>query len=531
MSVGPMASTSLEGFLRGFLAEWPEWSKGNVRAEVLYYNPEQKTLEQVSHVNFASTLEAMRVRKVEPDSIEGEGICSYAARAQEAVLVPHVRFDRRYRSVVEPDHTQSELVVPLEIERQLVGLVNLESDLPRAFGNRHLERLVELAPILALLIEYETFRFEEEFMGRMAERLSCLGEESAIFAEVLLAALDLTGRGSSSGAVLLPDREDEPRWLRVSRTVGLDLQLDEERKVESFGIIRKALADPQGQRYWSLQEHGTEGYVPLAKEIQCEFVAVLRTGNRTLAVIDVESRRPALSERYRRAISRCSFYAASLVEGLRRRSEAERNRALNEGLNGIDYETHNAGNILSLLLDNLKQEAELSPRSQGYMIEIQERLKDGEALVRSFQEPQRSLDLVEILSEVKRRATILHLRLDLEIDHDLRVRGNRSGFIWLFENLISNSRRYAASGDAEVRAWLHAELVHGKGRIQYWDSGEDPTAIERFLSGRSLRRGWSHIQALCKLYRWNVQARPGKTGQLLFEFSFDHLNGGDEEVA
>ena len=363
-------------------------------------------------------------------------------------------------------------------------------------------------------------------MGRLAKRLSSLGDENAIFAEILLAALDLTGQGGS-GAVLLPDREHEPRWLRVSRTIGLDLKPNEDREVDSFGVIRDALSDSQGQRYWSREEHGTRGYVPLAEGIHSEFVTVLRMDSRIIAVIDVESTRPALSERYRRAIQRCSFYAASLVEGLRRRAEAERNRALKEGLNGVDIETHNARNILSLLVDNLRQEVTLSAKSQDYIEEIRARLKDGEALVHSFQEPPRSLNLGDILAKIRRRAEILHLRLDLKGETNLIVRGNPSGFIWLFENLISNSLRHARAG-SKTRAWMRVESSHGKGRILYWDNGEDPEAITRFLDGRSQRKGWNHINALCQLYGWQVHPRLGKEQQLEFEFTFDYLAGDRE---
>jgi signal transduction histidine kinase len=329
--------------------------------------------------------------------------------------------------------------------------------------------------------------------------------------------------------VLLPDREHAPRWLRVTHTVGLDLELDEERAVESFGVIRDALADAQGQRYWSLKEHGTEDYVPLAQGIECEFVSVLRVGGRMLAVIDVESTRPALSERYQRAIRRCSFYAASLVEGLRRRAEAERNRALKDGLDGVQYETHIARNILRLLVGNLKSEADLSPTSRGYIEEIRQRLEDGEALVSSFGEPPKPLALGEILAEVQQRAAKIHLPLELEGDLDLRVIGNHSGFIWLFENLISNSRRHARGGQG-VRAWLHVERDQGRGRMRYWDNGQDPTAIDRFLDGRSLRQGWSHIQGLCKLYGWEVEPKSEGEGHLLFEFTFNHLGNDRAEV-
>jgi hypothetical protein len=112
--------------------------------------------------------------------------------------------------------------------------------------------------------------------------------------------------------VLVPDSEEQPRWLRVAQSRGLDLLPDEERDLESFGVIRRALRDPAGQYYWS-REEGLDDYVALAEGVQCEFVTVMRAAGRVIAVIDVESTRPALSERYRRAIRRCADHAAAEV--------------------------------------------------------------------------------------------------------------------------------------------------------------------------------------------------------------------------
>jgi putative methionine-R-sulfoxide reductase with GAF domain len=514
------ALPSLEKFLRDLFEERPEWGDRGVRAEILFFNPHQATLEQIAQVNFMGTYG--RVRQVHPNGSEGEGICAYAARQRETVLVPHVVFDKRYRPVLEPDQdrTQSELVVPLVLGSRLVGILNLEADVPRAFGNGDVRHLERIAPQAALLIDYETYRFEEEFVGRISARLSSLVNEEAILAEVLEAALDLTGDGTIGG-VLVPDSEEQPRWLRAALNRGLNLLPDEGRDLEWFRVIRRALRDPAGQSYWS-REEGLDDYVALAEGVQCEFVTVIRAGGRVIAVIDVESARPALSERYQRAIRRCADHAAALIEALRRRGEEEHNKILKHGLRGVEYEAHSALGIFGLLVTSLKQEAKLSAEAQGHLEGLHERLADSEALLKAFQEPPRLVSLREVLEKVEQRATRLGIRLELRGDLDLLVHGNRSGFIWLFENLISNSGRHAR-GDTGARAYLNVETEAGKGRVLYWDNGRNPSAVDDFLNGRSTRRGYKHIEGLCDLYGWKVKARRGGENQLEFEFTFSLL--------
>lgn len=515
-----LSSLTLEGFLRELLEGRPDWRDLGVRAEILFFNPHQGTLEQIAQVNFMGTRETMRVRQVHSNGFEGEGICAYAVRQRETVLIPQVAFDKRYRPVLEQDRTQSELVVPLALGSRLLGVLNLEADVPRAFGNGDVRQLESVAPLAALLIDYETYRFEEEFVGRISTRLSSLVEEGAILEEVLEAAFELTGEGTIGG-VLVPDREEHPRWLRVVLSRGLDLLLDEERDLESFGVIRRALRDPAGQCYWS-REEGLDDYVALAEGIQCEFVTVMRAGSRVIAVIDVESAQPVLSERYRRAIRRCADHAAALIDALRRKGEEERNNVLKHGLRGVEYEAHSALGIFGLLVKSLNQEAKLSADAQGYLEGIGERLSDSEALIKAFQEPPRPISLREVLEKVEQRTTPLGMRLELRGNLDISVYGNRSGFIWLFENLISNSRRHADVGSG-VRAYLHVESEAGQGRVLYWDNGRDPEAVERFLDGRSTRRGFKHVQSLCGLYGWNIKPRRGEEDQLVFEFTFSLL--------
>jgi putative methionine-R-sulfoxide reductase with GAF domain len=527
---------TLESSLRSLLQEelpkiQEDWPLDKVRAEILYFNAEQSTLEQIAQVRFTGTRETMRVRKLSLSTFDGEGICAYAARMRETVQAPNVRFDRRYKQVLEgEDRTLSELAIPLTLGHRLLGILNLESDAPRTFGNRVVERLEDRAPMLALLLDYETYRFEEEVMTGISARLAGLTDEDAILAEVLKTALDLTGQ-SSLGCVFKPDREENPQRLQVTRNRGLDLNLGDERRIEPGGLIARALQDPTGMSYWSQHEHGLDGHAPLDRGIMSEFVTVVLASRRVIAILDIASRRPALSERHRRLARRCADLAGSLIEGLRLRGKEEREKALELALQGVGYAAHLARGVLGLLRGNLNTEAQLSEESKTYYDAIQERLEASEQLIESFQQPSRPLKLSEIIARVRSRAMELALPLDVMGEFDVTVVGNLVGFDWLFDNLLSNSKRHV-DGKDKAHAYLLVQGDKQHGKLTYWDNGHDPTAIERFLSGKTKRKGWRHVKALCRLYGWQVEPKSGSHGELAFEFSFPwkeaRIHAGEE---
>ena len=99
----------------------------------------------------------------------GEGLVGYAALHKEIVLVDDVAADPRYIAVV--DDVRSELVIPLLLKDQCIGVFDLESPELAAFTPRHADMLRVLASQAAVAIDnarlYEhvrdaEFRLEEE---------------------------------------------------------------------------------------------------------------------------------------------------------------------------------------------------------------------------------------------------------------------------------------------------------------------------------------------------------------------------------
>jgi sigma-B regulation protein RsbU (phosphoserine phosphatase) len=112
-------------------------------------------------VRFGSFKEKPRIKV-------GEGLCGYAALTKEVVLVPDVRQDPRYLSLIP--ETRSELVVPLIHKDRLVGVFDLESTELGRFTEEHVKVLTPLASQVAVAMEnarlYDEILQREERLGR-----------------------------------------------------------------------------------------------------------------------------------------------------------------------------------------------------------------------------------------------------------------------------------------------------------------------------------------------------------------------------
>jgi L-methionine (R)-S-oxide reductase len=80
----------------------------------------------------------------------GEGICGAAASSGETEIVDDVNADPRYLSCFVS--TRSEIVVPISHEGRVIGEIDIDSDVPAAFGEDDrgfLKRVAEtVAPLL-----------------------------------------------------------------------------------------------------------------------------------------------------------------------------------------------------------------------------------------------------------------------------------------------------------------------------------------------------------------------------------------------
>ena len=122
----------------------------------------------------------------------GVGIPGSVAKTGEAILLADVRQDGRYHSC-DP-RTRSELCVPLTLNEQVIGALNLESHRIGAFNEDHLRLTSTLARHLVAVIEnaqlYEQARQEVAERKRVEEALRDRERFLALLNDVTRAALE-----------------------------------------------------------------------------------------------------------------------------------------------------------------------------------------------------------------------------------------------------------------------------------------------------------------------------------------------------
>ena len=77
----------------------------------------------------------------------GRGICGAAASTKATIVVDDVHADPRYLAC--SIETKSEIVVPIMRGHEVLGEIDVDSDLPAAFGPRDRELLEQVAALLA----------------------------------------------------------------------------------------------------------------------------------------------------------------------------------------------------------------------------------------------------------------------------------------------------------------------------------------------------------------------------------------------
>ena len=114
-------------------------------------NPTTQFLEIHAAQNLSSTARKLKLRV-------GEGITGWVARHGKPALVGDVTQDKRYVSVRRD--VRSELAVPLEVQGEVRGVINVDSDRPGAFSAEDQELLQELA-IQAAKVIHHTWLYEQ----------------------------------------------------------------------------------------------------------------------------------------------------------------------------------------------------------------------------------------------------------------------------------------------------------------------------------------------------------------------------------
>ncbi len=112
----------------------------------------------------------------------GQGLVGWAAKHRETVHVRDVTQDERYFKSAALAATLSEVAIPLIVEKQVLGVLDIQSNLFDAYGPDDLKTISALADQLAIAIQ-ESINYDEE--RKQSERLNALVEAARAVVSIL----------------------------------------------------------------------------------------------------------------------------------------------------------------------------------------------------------------------------------------------------------------------------------------------------------------------------------------------------------
>ena len=160
----------------------------------------------------------------------GQGLIGWVAENRQPAIVNDVGNDPRYRCVDALDETQSELTVPLLLENDLVGILDVQSASSNAFGADDLFILETLSDQIAIAIQgarlYEAERQQawlSTALLQVADAMSRLSDMDAVLTNIVRLTPLLAGVDRC--AILLWDAGEEA--FVPAQTYGLAPELRE----------------------------------------------------------------------------------------------------------------------------------------------------------------------------------------------------------------------------------------------------------------------------------------------------------------
>lgn len=163
---------------------------------VFLVDPERGQIESVSMSGYPTACDEKIRLKV------GQGLIGHVASSGEAVIVSDVHKDKRY--VQANPSTRSEIVVPILLEGELSGVINLESDEVNAYDHRSLSLVTAFASQAAVSIERAQLHQSLIEGHKLREQLNIARHMQRTFlpeTDPQLPGYDITGTNISSQEV------------------------------------------------------------------------------------------------------------------------------------------------------------------------------------------------------------------------------------------------------------------------------------------------------------------------------------------
>lgn len=281
---------------------------------------------------------------------KGEGLSGWAVAEETAARVGDVDADPRY--VPGLDEARSNLAVPLIVQGQVAGVINVESERPDAFTEQHEMLLTVLGAQAALAIVAS--RARQRLERRVDEldalhRISRLASDARDLDETLRAMLEITRDIVPEGqvAILLLDQDEEV--LRVRAAEGYGDEVDELAIPLGEGVTGKAAA--AGRTIVVNDVRDDPAYIPGVPGGRSEVAVPLIAEGSVVGVLNAESTSPgAYGQDEINALTVIAQQAATVLHTVKLHEQTRR-LAVTDPLTGL----HNRRYFIEHLEDHVSR--------------------------------------------------------------------------------------------------------------------------------------------------------------------------------
>jgi GAF domain-containing protein/HAMP domain-containing protein len=266
----------------------------------------------------------------------GEGISGWVALAGEPLLAPDVSQEPRYLLHEGTVETRSELAVPLRTKTETIGVLDVQSNQPNAFGEGDLVVLQSLADLTAIAIK-EAWLLDAE--QRRAEQFRVISEVGARITSILtvnellqeIVRLVKTSLGYYHTAIGLVENGE----LIMQAGVGAhweDPDFQPSRlQVGGKGITAWVASAGQSLLVPDVSQDSRYLLLPGSEEIKSEVAVPLKTTTGIIGVLDVQSDQPnGLDQSDLAVLESVAHQAAIAIENARLYEQAQQSAALEE---------------------------------------------------------------------------------------------------------------------------------------------------------------------------------------------------------
>ena len=294
---------------------------------ILLYNDRQKDIR----IRYAVGHREEVVRNL---SIKlGEGITGTAAETREAILVPDVRQDERYLNAI--DAVRTELAVPMLARGRLVGVIDVQSTRPGAYGEDDRSMLRLIGSRVAASIDNARLyrRAERQYrtlrtLRKISQEISSILELDELLSTVAASVRNLMSYDAFS--ILLVDEELKALRHRFS------MRYDERVNIDNIAI-GKGITGVAVETRRIVRVHDTSAdprYIASHPDIRSEIAVPLMLHDKVIGVMDVESSEIGyFTEEHERTLALLSPQVGTAIENAQLYEDiAKRERRMQEDL-------------------------------------------------------------------------------------------------------------------------------------------------------------------------------------------------------